>query len=43
MKCTKHTCCHLQGNTGQYMSVNNILGTKFCLVVELTSEGSVRL
>jgi len=42
MKCTKHA--HYQrsqgtGNTDQYISVNN----KFCLAVELTSEGSVSL
>jgi len=29
--------------TDQYISVNNILGIKFCLAVEPTSEGSVRL
>jgi len=43
MKYAKHTRYHLQGNTDQYVSVNNILGMKFCLAVELTSEGSVRL
>jgi len=43
MKCTKHTHYHSQGNTDQYVSVNNILGITFSLAVELTSVGSVRL
>jgi len=44
MKCAKHTRYRLQCNTDQYIAaVNNILGIKFCLAVELTSEGSVRL
>jgi len=33
----------MRNNTVQYMSSNNIRQIKFCLVVELTSEGSVRL
>jgi len=33
----------MQNNTVQYMSSNYIRKIKFCLVVELTSEGSVRL
>jgi len=33
----------MRNNTVQYMSSNNIQKIKFCLVVELTSEGSVRL
>jgi len=43
MKCPKHTQYYLRGKTDQYISVNNILGIKFCFAVEPTSEGSVRL
>jgi len=32
MKCTKHTH-YLRGKTDQYISVNNILGMKFCFAV----------
>jgi len=39
----KHTRYHLEGNIDQYISVNNILPTKFCLAVELTSDESVQL
>jgi len=42
MKCTNHTHYYLQGNTDQYISVNSVLKIKFCLAVELTSEGSVK-
>ena len=43
MKCTKHTHYHLQGNADQYISVNSILGIKFCLAVEPTSQGNIKL
>ena len=45
MKSTKHnyTLSFAGGKTDQYISVNNILGIKFCFAVEPTSEGSVRL
>ena len=33
-----NTYIHLGHNKDQYISANNILGTKFCLAVELTSE-----
>ena len=38
MKCTKPTHDNLRGNTDKYISVNNILGIKFCFAVESTSE-----
>jgi len=36
IKCAKHTHYHLRGKTVQYISVNNILGIKFCFAVEPT-------
>jgi len=42
MICTKHTHYHLKGNnTDQY--IYHILVITFCLAVEPTSGGSVRL
>jgi len=37
------TYIHLGSNIDQYISANKILGIKFCLPMELTSEGSVKL
>ena len=41
-KCTKHRHYHFKVKTDQYISVNEILGIKFCLAFEPPSEGSVR-